>query len=75
LALNAWNKKVKITHLPDWIRKFTIFLLRTFTSSKTYGPIEFFLTAMASDNIATQSGSHKLQVFFNQEVAKQMADE
>jgi uncharacterized protein YbjT (DUF2867 family) len=70
LALKAWNKKEKITHLPDWIRKFTIWSLRTFTSSKTYGPIEFFLTALASDNIATQYGGRKLEAFFNNEVKK-----
>ncbi len=70
IALKAWGKPVKITHLPDWTRRFTIGLLRTFTSSKTYGPIEFFLTAMASDNIANQYGSHKLEDFFKQEVQK-----
>lgn len=74
LALNAWNKKVKISHLPDWTRKLTIWFLRTFTSSKTYGPIEFFLTAMASDNIAAQYGNHKLEDFFNNEVKTQRAD-
>ncbi len=74
LALNAWKQKIKITHLPDWTRKFTIWLLRTFTSSKTYGPIEFFLTAMAEDNIADQYGSRKLEVFFNNEVKKQKAN-
>lgn len=68
LALTAWNKPVKIVHLPDWIRKLTIWLLRTFTSSKTYGPIEFFLTAMANDNIAKQHGIKKLEDFFQAEV-------
>ncbi|MBK3515896.1 SDR family oxidoreductase [Carboxylicivirga marina] len=42
LALKAWDKPIKISHLPDWIRRFTISLVRTFTSAKTYGPIEFF---------------------------------
>ena len=70
LALKAWNKKVKITHLPDWIRTFIIWVLRTFTSSKTYGPYEFFLTAMASDNIATQYGKDKLEDFFDNEIEK-----
>ena len=37
--------------------------MRTFTSSKTYGPIEFFFTVMASDNIAPQHGNHKLEDF------------
>lgn len=65
LALNAWNKPIKIRHLPDWTRRFTIWVLRTFTSSKTYGPYEFFLTAMAADNVAPQYGSKHLVDFFN----------
>lgn len=68
LALNAFNKEVKIVHLPDWIRKFAIWTLRTFTSPKTYGPFEFFLTAMAFDNIAPQYGMHTLAKFFSNEV-------
>ncbi|MGG8495843.1 SDR family oxidoreductase [Tenacibaculum sp. TC6] len=70
LALQAWSMPIKITHLPDWTRKLTIFLFRTFTSSKTYGPIEFFLTAMANNNIADTYGTHKLADFFNEEVTK-----
>jgi uncharacterized protein YbjT (DUF2867 family) len=70
LALKAWEKPVKISHLPDWTREFTIWLLRTFTSSKTYGPIEFFLTAMAFDNIAKQYGINRLEYFFNLEVKR-----
>lgn len=68
LALNAWEKPVKISHFPDWTRRLTIWLLRTFTSSKTYGPIEFFLTAMAYDNIANQYGTNHLEDFFKLEV-------
>lgn len=68
LALQAWNKPNKITHLPDWIRRLTIRFMRFFTSSKTYGPIEFFLSAMALDNIATQYGTQRLKDFFNSEV-------
>lgn len=65
MALQANNKPIKITHLPDCIRKFTIWSLRKFTSAKTYGPIEFFLTLMAKDNIAPQYGNKKLINFFN----------
>lgn len=68
LALKAWGKPQKITHLSDWIRRFTIWSMRTFTSSKVYGPIEFFLSAMASDNIAPKYGKNKLEEFFNTEV-------
>jgi uncharacterized protein YbjT (DUF2867 family) len=70
LALKAWKKKIKIVHLPDWIRKFTIWFMRTFTSSKTYGPVEFFLTVMAFDHIAPQYGKHKLEDFFIKEAEK-----
>ncbi|GAA4806843.1 SDR family oxidoreductase [Litoribaculum gwangyangense] len=68
LALNALNKPIKIIHLPDWMRKLTIWSLRTFTSVKTYGPIEFFLTLMAEDNIAPTYGEHHLKDFYVQEV-------
>lgn len=70
LALSAWGKPIKITYLPDWTRRFTIWLMRTFTSSKTYGPIEFFLTAMADDNIADQYGEERLADYFRMEVQK-----
>jgi len=68
LALKAWSKNIKIIHFPDWIRKLTIWIFRAFTSSKTYGPIEFFLTALANDAIAPQYGQHKLETFFNDQV-------
>lgn len=64
IALKVLNKPLKITYLPDWTRRFTIWVLRTFTSSKTYGPFEFFLSAMAQDNIANQYGKLKLKDFY-----------
>lgn len=70
LALKAWSKKIKIIHLPDWLRKLTIWFFRTFTSSKTYGPIEFFLTVMDMDLVAPQYGTHKLETFFNEQTAR-----
>lgn len=63
-ALRVLDKPIKITYLPDWTRKFIIWILRTFTSSKTYGPFEFFLSAMAQDNIANQYGTLKLEEFY-----------
>ena len=74
LALNAWGKKSGIVHLPDWIRKFTIWSVRTFTSSKTYGPIEFFLTLIAFDNVAERFGKHHLIDFFREEVEKEKSN-
>ena len=64
LASIALNKPVQIVHLPDFLRKLTLCGLRTFTSVKTYGPIEFFLTLMAEDNIAPSYGRHHLKDYF-----------
>ncbi|APQ16161.1 SDR family oxidoreductase [Maribacter hydrothermalis] len=66
MALDALQKPKKIIHLPDWIRRFVIWVLRTFTSSKTYGPVEFFLTLMAEDNIAPRFGEKRLHDFFRE---------
>jgi len=64
IALRVLNKPLKITFLPDWTRKLSIWVLRTFTSSKAYGPFEFLLSAMAQDNIANQYGKLKLEDFY-----------
>jgi len=70
LALKAYGKKIKIVHLPDWIRKLALWSVRTFTSSKTYGSIEFFMTTMVMDMQAPQFGKEKLENFFNNEAKK-----
>ena len=70
LALKAYGKKIKIVHLPDWIRKFALWCVRTFTSSKTYGSIEFFMTTMVMDMTAPLFGEEKLENFFNNEAKK-----
>ena len=70
LALNAYSKPKKIIHLPDWIRRGALWAIRTFTSSKTYGPIEFFMTTMVMDMQAPQYGTHSLKDFFNETAQK-----
>lgn len=67
LALKAAGRPPKILHLPDWSRRLLIWLMRTFTSSKTYGPYEFFLTMMAQDNVAPRYGVERLEHFFRKE--------
>lgn len=71
LALDSWNKKRKITFLPDCVRVIMIQVLRLVTSSTFYGPYEFFLGAMAYDNVAPSFGTKHLKAFFNQQVGKQ----
>lgn len=70
LALKAYGKAIKIVHLPDWIRKFALWSVRTFTSSKTYGSIEFFITTMVMDMEAPKFGQEKLEDFFNEEAKR-----
>lgn len=68
LALKACAKPVKITRLPDWIRRFVLWAMRTFTSSKVYGPVEFFLSTMVMEMVAPQFGEHTLEDFFQGKV-------
>lgn len=67
LALQAMHKEGSIIHLPDWLRKSAIGILRACTASRIYGPIEFFLTMAAKDNIAPRYGIHRLETFFREE--------
>lgn len=64
LASDVLGKRVKVTYLPNWIKNFALFFLRAFTPSKTYGPIEFFLTTLSMDMIAPKYGSKELVRFF-----------
>ncbi|MBW1298574.1 SDR family oxidoreductase [Aquimarina litoralis] len=70
LAFDAQDKAVNVMHLPDWVRRFTLWAIRKFTSVKTYGPIEFFLTLMADDNVAMRYGNHKLKDFYFSQVKR-----
>lgn len=64
IAFKVLGKEVKTTFLPDWIRKNILSFARTFMSSKTYGPLEFFLTIMAMDMVAPEYGNHTLKAYF-----------
>ena len=68
MALLACGKPINIIHLPHWVRKLTLWAVRTFTSPRTYGPIEFFLTFMADDAIAPRYGGQRLSLFFQKEM-------
>ena len=64
IAFKSVNKKIKISRIPNWIRKFLLATLRIFTSVKTYGPLEFFMTVLAMDLVAPSYGKHHLKDFF-----------
>ncbi len=67
IAFEALNIKGKIIHIPIWIRDVIVFLLRTFTSSKFYGPLEFFLVSITIDGYTDKYGSDLLEDFYKQE--------
>lgn len=70
LAADALGRDVRIIHLPDWLRKAVIVLIRHLTPQKIYGPIEFFLTFMGSDHIAQPAGTDHLCDFYTEEARK-----
>ena len=64
-AFAALDKKTAVTHLPSWIKNLLLAILRTFTSSKTYGPVEFALTVITSNMVAPSYGQHTLSAYFS----------
>ena len=64
IAFESLNKKIKISRIPIWIKNCLLSTLRIFTSVKTYGPIEFFMTVLAIDMVAPTYGRHHLKDFF-----------
>jgi hypothetical protein len=45
-------------------------LLKMFTGSKTYGPIEFFMTVMAIDMVAPEYGNYTLKEHFERLITR-----
>jgi len=70
MTLKVYNKPLKISKLPMWMIKIILPLVRTFTSSKTYGPIEFMMTVMTMDVVGEKYGHHKLETFFRERAKK-----
>ncbi len=64
VAFEVAGNEPRITRIPNWVRTSILNLIRTFTSSKFYGPIEFFLTVTAIDMIAPEYGTHRLKDHF-----------
>ena len=66
IAFEVLGKKQNIRYMPEWMRKMVLWFARTFTSQKTYGPMEFFFTVLAMDMVAPTYGEHTLKNFFNE---------
>jgi len=63
-AFAAAGKPAKITHIPLWVKDTALWFIKTFTSVKTYGPIEFFMTVLAMEMVAPTYGHHTLKEHF-----------
>lgn len=68
LAFKVLEKEVKITYIPDCFRKLFLKVLPIISTSKTYGPIEFFLTVMGIDMIAPKFGQYYLEDFYKKQI-------
>ena len=64
LAFEVLDKPSKISKIHLFVSKLLTWFLRTFTSVKTYGPIEFFMTVLVADLVAPRYGSNHLKDFF-----------
>ena len=64
MAFESLGKPVKISRIPIWLRNVILAMLRLFTSVKTYGPQEFFMTVLAMDMVAPPYGKYHLKKFF-----------
>ena len=65
-AFDVLGNQPKITHIPDWVRGAILKLVRLFSGSKFYGPVEFFMTVMAMDMLASEYGNHTLKEYFTE---------
>jgi uncharacterized protein YbjT (DUF2867 family) len=65
-AFEVLEKMPKITYIPLMVRNLIVKLARIFTSGKTYGPIEFFMTVLAMDMVAPTYGQHTIKQYFKE---------
>lgn len=65
-AFMSLGRQVKITYIPDWVRRFSLRLAALFLSKAQFGPIEFFLHVMTLDMAAPTYGRYTIKGFFNE---------
>lgn len=64
LCFEVLNAPVRITRLPDFLRRITLWLLPRLAPRRIAGPAQFFLTALAMNMTAKPYGSHRLKAHF-----------
>ena len=70
MAFEVLNKSPKISNLPVWMMRLILPIIKIFTTSKTYGPVEFMMSVMTMDVVGESRGKEKLQDFFYQQIRK-----
>jgi uncharacterized protein YbjT (DUF2867 family) len=64
LAFASLDRPVRITRLPDMLRKAALALLPWITPRRIHGPAQFFLTAMSLDMVGAPHGTRRLAGHF-----------
>ena len=64
IAFEAAGKPVKITYIPDWVRRALLKVLSIFMKKSSFGPVEFFMNVMAMEMRAPEYGVVTLQDYF-----------
>jgi uncharacterized protein YbjT (DUF2867 family) len=65
-AFDVLEKMPNITYIPLMVRNLIVKFARIFTSVKTYGPLEFFMTVLAMDMVAPTYGQHTIKQYFKE---------
>ncbi len=66
MAFEALGRPVRITHLPDVIRRAALAVLPWVTPKHVHGPAQFFLTAMSMDMVGHPHGTRHLKDDFSE---------
>lgn len=64
IAFEVAGKPVKITYIPNWIRRLSLKALKLILSTDKFGPIEFFMNVMAIEMTAPEYGVQNLRDYF-----------
>ncbi len=63
-AFEVLGTTPKIVYFPRWVGSSLLKVAKLFMGSKSYGPMEFFLTVLGMDMVAPEHGKHTLKEYF-----------
>jgi uncharacterized protein YbjT (DUF2867 family) len=64
VAFEAVNKPLKVTFIPDWVRRVILKISKLLLSKSKFGPIEFFMNVMVIEMSAPMYGKKTLKEYF-----------